>query len=66
MAALKRLFQKDIEAVTKNLSDIQREIDSNVVIAHEFISYRWVPKALLSFIPDMHHHESYMLRNPQS
>lgn len=38
MAASKRLSEKDIEALTDNLSDYHREIDSNVVIAREFIS----------------------------
>ena len=38
MDASKRLSEKDIEAVTDNLSDYHREIDSNVVIAREFIS----------------------------
>lgn len=47
MAALKRLSEKDIEAVTKNLSDIQREIDSNVMIAHEFISPLLGPKGIV-------------------
>lgn len=47
MAALKRLSEKDIEAVTKNLSDIQREIDSNVMIAHEFISPPLGPKGIV-------------------
>lgn len=38
MDASKRLSEKDIEAVTDNLSDYHGEIDSNVVIAREFIS----------------------------
>lgn len=38
MAASKRLSEKDIEALTDNLSDYHGEIDSNVVIAREFIS----------------------------
>ena len=47
MEALKRLSEKDIEAVTDNLSDYHREIDSNVVIAHEFISPLLGPKGVI-------------------
>lgn len=47
MDASKRLSEKDIEAVTDNLSDYRREIDSNVVIAREFISPLLGPKGII-------------------